>query len=176
MFWVYSASTKVYIALTEKSLRGWRFWYKITMCKSTDTVWIILSSVLSLMAYPSPKGKFRCDKSIFCTIAWYFASCFTPFRRTGAVIVFAGRTPQRNIVLFFFSFLFPVPWNILSLSYWSYYKWKSFSAATWNPIFKQFIIQKQRFILSPCRSWCWVKKFRHMLSSKTEFLWTFKQS
>lgn len=53
------------------------------------------------MSYPpSPKEKFRCDKSIFCTTAWYFANCFTSSRSAEPIIGFAGATPQREIMLF----------------------------------------------------------------------------
>lgn len=61
----------------------------------------VLLPILPLVSYPqSPKEKFRCDKSIFCAIAWYFANRFTSSRSTEPVIGFPGATPQREIMLF----------------------------------------------------------------------------
>lgn len=85
-----------------------------------------------------PQGKFRCDNSIF-----------TPFRRTGPVIGFAGGAPQREILLVLFSCHSSVPWNIFSYRMEVAINENSFTAAIISPTFKQFIIQRQRFIFLP---------------------------
>lgn len=128
----------------------WRLLYKVWRFLSADLVTELCPftySVIGVLSTISQREIQMWQKyllyhcSIFCALLHILPKCRTNnwFCR--------GNTSERNYVIFFFSFLLlllPAPWNILTSSYQSCHKWKSVNVAIMSPIFKQFIIQRQK--------------------------------